>query len=127
MNKALASNALAMIAMIPTRAFRTRLFRVLGAALAGVLFLASCGDSSPSPATVLMGNTRGNNVVSLNSSTGAYLGDFIAAGSGMEALGSELFVAACSAVGAPHLEQTSEPSLISATDMSQVVRLKYTE
>ena len=82
MNKALASNALAMVAMIPTRAFRTRLFRVLGAALAGVLFLASCGDSSPSPATVLMGNTRGKNVVSLNSSTGAYLGDFIAAGSG---------------------------------------------
>ena len=52
---------------------------------------------------------------------------FIAAGSGMEALGSALFVTACSAVGAPHLEQTSEPSLISATDMSQVVRLKYTE
>jgi hypothetical protein len=82
MNKAVASNALAMIAIIPTRAFRTRLFGVLGAALAGVLFLASCGDSSPSPAAVLVGNTRGNNVVSLNSSTGAYLGDFIAAGSG---------------------------------------------
>jgi DNA-binding beta-propeller fold protein YncE len=68
--------------MTPTHTFPTRLLRVLGAALAGMLVLAACGDSSPSPATVLMGNTRGNNVVSLNSSTGAYLADFIAAGSG---------------------------------------------
>jgi sugar lactone lactonase YvrE len=68
--------------MTPTHAFSARLCRVLGAALAAALALAACGDSPPSPETVLVGNTRGHNVVSLNSSTGAFLGDFIAAGSG---------------------------------------------
>jgi ABC-type nitrate/sulfonate/bicarbonate transport system substrate-binding protein len=69
-----------------------------------------------------------SNVISVILAARQGLGfEVIAAGSGMEALGSALFVAACSAVGAPQLEQTSEPSLISATDMSQVVRLKYTE
>jgi glucose/arabinose dehydrogenase len=58
-----------------------RSLRAAVAATLGLLVLAACGGSAP-PVTLLVGNTRGNNVVSLNSATGAYLGDFIAAGSG---------------------------------------------
>jgi sugar lactone lactonase YvrE len=75
-------------------------------AVGGLAFLlglvAACGDSASSTAAVpavaapaatvptstvtlpvlLIGNTRGNNVVSVDQSTGAYIKDFIAAGSG---------------------------------------------
>lgn len=46
--------------------------------------LAGCGggDDPVPPAPLLVGNTRGNNVVSIDRQTGAYLKDFIPAGSG---------------------------------------------
>ena len=66
--------------------FTSTQYRALRAALAatlGVLVLAACGGGgSAQPPTLLVSNTLGNNVVSLNSDTGAYLGDFIAANSG---------------------------------------------
>jgi len=69
-----------------TVCFTATLYRALSFAVAatlGVLVLAACsaGRSAPPP-TLLVSNTLSNNVVSLNSATGAYLGDFIAADSG---------------------------------------------
>ena len=46
--------------------------------------LTSCGGTSsePAPAPLLVGNTRASNVVAIDRQTGAYLSDFIPAGSG---------------------------------------------
>lgn len=60
-----------------------RALRAAVAATFGVLVLAACGGGGTAPPpTLLLSNSQGNNVVSLNSATSAYLGDFIAAGSG---------------------------------------------
>ena len=56
-----------------------------------VVVLTACGGGSdsptlviapPAPAVLLVGNTRGNNVVSIDRTTGAYIKDFIAPGAG---------------------------------------------
>lgn len=69
-----------------TIGFTSTLHRALRAAVSatlGVLVLTACGGGgSAQPPTLLVSNTLGNNVVSLNSDTGAYLGDFVAANSG---------------------------------------------
>ncbi len=54
--------------------------------IALALLVAGCGGSSSdpvtSPAPLLVGNTRGNNVVFVDRQTGAYISDFIPAGAG---------------------------------------------
>ena len=57
---------------------------LLALAAAFVVTLSGCGggDDPVPPAPLLVGNTRGNNVVSIDRQTGAYLRDFIPAGSG---------------------------------------------
>lgn len=58
--------------------------RMLAIATILSVTLTGCGggDDPVLPSPLLVGNTRGNNVVSIDRQTGAYLKDFIPAGSG---------------------------------------------